>query len=244
MGKASRKKHAPNSGAEIATGVLWAAQIVRDDRVLETFSALDRFTGMTKSYDAAVGIAALVQAAGLPDMANSISQMPFGGPSVAKTLRGVTVEEWADGMEKAFKNRKFAEFVRKAISVGHQTLWASGDPAKALQFGDNGPSPPGDPIRTAIVQAHRRLAASPDDPGWITLSLFCLGRMVAVNASDGYKSDEWTEATFLILDLEKAFLLGDGPQFAKGIVKAERALFDATLADVIRAARSCVSANR
>lgn len=144
----------------------------------------------------------------------------------------VSDEAWAASMGRAFAHPQFVALLEQCVKIAHQQFWKS-DPVQALVFGHNTRPPADDPLALAITQAHHRLAADPSNPRWLTLALFCVARMIAVNAKKGFDSDQWTDFTLLFFDLEKRLLNGDGLNLARGIVQANDRFFDGQLPQLI-----------
>jgi hypothetical protein len=130
-------------------------------------------------------------------------------------------------------NRQFVALTESIIQRGHKAFWSSKDPMSAVMFNGNGRPPDDDPIGQAIVRGHRKLVSDPNGPGWIALTLFCLARMAAVNATLGFDSDQWTDATLMWFDLDRFIFDGDGADVARLIVKLDRSFLDGQIATLV-----------
>ena len=234
MGKASRRKQVEVS-EETKQGITWAADIIRDPRVLSTFTCIERMGSMRKDEESTelMGqVGKVAELLGDSELAESFQRAPWLGALAAKQLRDVTPEQWAAGMTAAFRDSKFVALVERTVAIAHKGFWSS-DPAKALQYGGTGKAPDNDPRLLAIARAHRRLSSDLAGPGWVTLALFCLARMIAVNSQRLFDSDEWSDATFLWFALERDFLTADGASTAKLLVEADRKFFNNELAGLV-----------
>ncbi|WP_198363776.1 hypothetical protein [Burkholderia ubonensis] len=204
---------------------------------MSTFTCIERMARMRKDVESAelMGqVGAVAAALGETELADSFQRAPWEGALIAKRLRDVSVDQWATGIEAAFGNAKFVALIERTVAVAHKNFWAT-DPAKALQFGGNRKPPEDDPCMLAITRAHRRLTSNPTGPGWITLALFCMARMIAVNAHTSFESDEWSEASFLWFALERDFLLADGASTAKMVLEADKRYLRGELPNIIGA---------
>ncbi|KVP39897.1 hypothetical protein [Burkholderia ubonensis] len=234
MGKESRRKQVEVS-EETKQGIRWAAEIIRDPRVLNTFSCIERLGSMRKDQESAdmmAQVGAVADFLGEEELAESLKRAPWVGALAAKQLRDVTPEQWATGMTAAFRNAKFVSLLESIVAIAHRSFWSS-DPANALRYGGNGKAPADDPRMLAIARAHRRLSSDPAGPGWVTLALFCLARMIAVNSQRLFDSNEWSDATFLWFALERDFLTANGASTAKLVVEADSKLFGHELAGLV-----------
>ncbi len=222
MGKASRSK---SSALDDRTreGLALAGEMVRHPQVLPTFASIARFSDMSKKAGELSMIGRVADAIGEDELAQALREAPLGAARMAKQLKAVPPQAWAEGMQQAFRNQKFVDFIDQMISIAHTKFWSS-DPYVALQFNKNQPAHPDDPIVLAITRAHRKLTGDPRQPGWIALALFCLGRVIAVTSSKSYESDEWTDVTLMWFSLEKLFLEGDGRDTAKAVLELKKEL--------------------
>ncbi|WP_250538983.1 MULTISPECIES: hypothetical protein [unclassified Caballeronia] len=147
----------------------------------------------------------VADAIGEDELAQALREAPLGAARMAKQLKAVAPQAWAEGMQQAFRNQKFVDFIDQMIRK-------------------NRPAHPDDPIVLAITRAHRKLTGDPRQPGWIALALFCLGRVIAVTSSKSYESDEWTNVTLMWFSLEESFLEGDGCDTAKAVLELKKEL--------------------
>jgi hypothetical protein len=182
-----------------------AAESIRHTSMYETFVAGSVSPGMPKA------------------------NLPPGEPDPLH--RDLSDEDWAQGMSKAFSNPSFARFAQTCIDVAHRDF-AGRSPVAALSFELNGTFPDDHPLSVAITRAYNYLVQDRQEPRWQALLLFSLARMIAVNATKGYKSKEWTQVTLHYFALEKSLLSGDGTSLAKGIVELDK-WSGKNLADVV-----------
>jgi hypothetical protein len=106
----------------------------------------------------------VADAIGEDELAQALREAPLGAARMAKQLRAVAPQAWAEGMQQAFRNQKFVDFIDQMIRIAHTKFWSS-DPYLALQFDKNRPAHPDDPIVLAITRAHRKLTGDPRQPG-------------------------------------------------------------------------------
>lgn len=132
---------------------------------------------------------------------------------------------WSKKFIKAFKNKSFCRLVDSIIKIGNDSAWKA-DPKKALMFGDNKMPPDDAPQLISYINVRKKLCASKHNAHWVSLVIASLSRMIAVNASSGFKSDEWSEFTLVWFDIEKQFLTGDGKAFAESLVSADNNFLD------------------
>jgi hypothetical protein len=234
MGKASRRKQLEISEST-RQGITWAAEMIRDPRVLGTFEVIERLGNWRKDEESTAlmtQMGTVAEIVGEAELAESMKHAQWRSALAAKEVRDVTPADWATGMTSAFRHAKFVDLLGHTVAVGHKAFWST-SPAEALQFGQNGPAPDDDPRKLAMDRAHRKLLSDPAGPGWTTLALFCLARMIAVNSSRMYHADEWSDATFHVFALEREFLMGDGGATAKLLVELDTKYFSRQLADIV-----------
>ena len=234
MGKASRRKQVEISEST-RQGIVWAAEILRDPRVLRTFEVIERMGNWRKNEQstALMGeMSSVAELIGETELADSMKHAQWSSALAAKQLRDVTPVDWATGMTAAFRNAKFVDLLERTIAVGHRAFWAT-KPGDALQFGQNGPAPDDDPIKLAMDFAHRKLLSDPAGPGWTTLALFCFARMIAVNSARMYHADQWSDASFHVFALERDFLMADGASTARLLVELDTKFFNRQIAETV-----------
>ncbi|WP_390241873.1 hypothetical protein [Vibrio sp. R78045] len=139
---------------------------------------------------------------------------------------------WANGFTKGIKNPKFNVLINKIIEEGNKAVWMT-DAKQALQFGDNQPPPDNDPRLLAYTRARTKLCSTPHNEYWYALAIGALSRMIAVNGSKAFESDEWSESTFLLFQIESHFLRGKGKEFAASLVELNNEHFDGRLPELI-----------
>ena len=132
---------------------------------------------------------------------------------------------WSKKFIKAFKNKNFCRLIDSIIELGNDSAWKD-DPKAALMFGDNKMPPDDAPQLISYINVRKKLCASKYNAHWVSLVIASLSRMIAVNASRGFKSDEWSEFTLVWFDIEQQFLSGDGKAFAESLVAADSKFFD------------------
>lgn len=223
MGKASRRK---SEGKVAPEALQMAADLVLAPSVLEQFQSQRLFNSLEKVKESQAALDA-VRAIN-PAMG---TELPAGGVE-AMTLAPVTPEVWAAGMKAAFANEKFSEMLNASIVLAHRSFWGS-NPDEALK-GLLGSEVQGfHTVAPVLAPAYRRLTASETDPGWIALALFSIGRMIAVTGRREYESNQWTEASLLLFDVERAWLQGEGKALASLLVRYDAMAFRGKLAELL-----------
>lgn len=76
------------------------------------------------------------------------------------------------------------------------------------------------------------LINNPDSSKWLTLILFAHSRAISVTASSAFASNEWSEYSLLIMQLEGAFVRGDGPTLIS-ILAHDMKKFSADFSEVV-----------
>ena len=79
--------------------------------------------------------------------------------------------------------------------------------------------------------ARKKLCASPYNEYWIALVIGAMSRMIAVNSSNGFNSDSWSDFTLAWFSIEKQFLAGNGRNFAIGLNRMDSKFFDNKMAE-------------
>lgn len=134
-------------------------------------------------------------------------------------------ELWSKNFIKAFKNKAFYRLINSIIEMGNDSAWKD-DPKKALMFGDNKMPPDDAPQLISYINVRKKLCANKFNAYWVALAISAISRMIAVNASRGFESDEWSDFTLAWFDIEKHFLSGDGKKLAKSLVSADSEFFE------------------
>ncbi len=127
---------------------------------------------------------------------------------------------WSKKFIKAFKNKAFCSLIDSIIEIGNDSAW-KGDPKKAFMFGDNKMPPDDAPQLISYMNVRKKLCSNKFNSHWVALAISSISRMIAVNASSGFKSNEWSGFTLAWFDIEKHFLSGDGKRFAESLVSAD-----------------------
>ena len=223
MGKASQGKRGPVSSLQVESLRL-AAELVCVPAVQGEFLS-ERLRHGPSLAERVRGVAGGFQHAAANDPRTIGTNAEFG-PGPASSA------DWAAGMVAAFHNREFGKILETAIAIAHRDFWGK-DPVGALVFGLNARPPNTDSIAIAIAQAYRRLVGNAQDPGWTALALFTIARMIAVNGRRQFDSNEWTDASLAMFDLERFFLAGDGKNMAQALVVVNRRYFRGQLAQIL-----------
>ncbi len=158
-------------------------------------------------------------------------KLPMVSNLIDQGLSIVAPDEWAIGMKEAFKRKEFRSLVSRIIDIGHAEFWKT-SPKEALMFGNNKELPDSAPLLIAYTKAHRHLCGNNESPRWISLVMCAFSRMIAVNSSMGFDSNEWTEFTLSWFDLEKLFLQGNGKRFASKLVSVDREYFEGKMSEL------------
>jgi hypothetical protein len=132
---------------------------------------------------------------------------------------------WSKKFIKAFKNKEFCRLIDSIIAIGNDSAWKD-DPKKALMFGDNKMPPDDAPQLISYINVRKKLCSNKFNAHWVCLAISAISRMIAVNASNGFKSNEWSEFTLAWFDIEKHFLSGDGKRLAEALVSADSEFFE------------------
>lgn len=132
---------------------------------------------------------------------------------------------WSKKFIKAFKNKAFCRLIDSIIEIGNDSAWKD-DPKKALMFGDNKMPPDDAPQLISYINVRKKLCSNKFNAHWVALAISAISRMIAVNASNGFESNEWSEFTLAWFDIEKHFISGDGKRLAESLVNADSKFFE------------------
>ncbi len=85
---------------------------MRHPQVLPTFASIARFVDMSKNAGELSMFGQVADAIGENELAQALREAPLGAAQVAKLLKAVALQAWAEGMQPAFRNQKIRELHR------------------------------------------------------------------------------------------------------------------------------------
>jgi len=144
----------------------------------------------------------------------------------------VDLQQWSRRFEAAFRNQEFDQLIRSCVEASLAGIRDT-HPGGAFAFGGNTRSADDSPQVMAYRLAADHLIGNSGGARWLTLTLFALTRAIGVNASQGFQSDQWSEATLMWFQLERDWLNGNGEQVAKLLVEMNREIFSGAIPQIV-----------
>lgn len=149
---------------------------------------------------------------------------------MAKTMKGNAglpdSAVWAKAMATAYvTSDAFADFLEICVSRSFAAL--SSNDAKthleSFRFTARNISPN---ASDALRVMRDYLLANPDSSKWLALVFFGLSRGISVTAKSGFDSNEWSDFTFFAIQLEQAFVAGDGKSLSRMLTRDMKTYID------------------
>ena len=226
MGKASRGKRR-NITRDDTQALRLAGEIVLDPRLIETFQSI-KLHAKLESFRLADSPEAVPLLEAPPE---SPAQEGNAAGFIGR-LRRQTPASWASGMHNTLRSRPFRQQLTASIEAGRQALRGASDfERQAAAFDLDEPAQAR--AERAYSAARERLLADPAAPGWLTLVMTCLARVIATNAHERFAAATWDGLTSLMYELERDFLLAEGQLLADKLMEFDHVFYEDRLAEII-----------
>lgn len=213
------ERHSERLHAAIAC----AAQLVVHPSFLETYQT-SRLLQSNKEGVKALGSLMSKIGAATGDQALMTSELEIRrNMQAVDEMMNITPEMWAEAFQSITTEMKAVALLEDAIALARRLL-----PASPPELRDTLPNTPDFPADccAAYRRTREHLLSSPVSPRWMALALFTLGRAIGSNTRAGYDADQWNDGTFFWLDLEKAWLGGDGARTGQLLIKGNAQFFN------------------
>lgn len=229
MGKASRGKRR-NITRDDIQALRLAGEIVLDPRLIETFQSI-KLHEKLESFRLADSPGAVPLLEAPPEPPESSTQESNAAGFIVR-LRRQTPTSWASGMHSTLRSRPFRHQLTASIEAGRQVLRGASDfERQAAAFDLDEPAQAR--AERAYSAARERLLADHAAPGWLTLVMTCLARVIATNAHERFAAATWDGLTSLMYELERDFLLADGQLLADKLMEFDHVFYEDRLAEII-----------